>query len=194
MAPLSRTPERDLLNLIAYEQKKTRSVTDFTALTLCRGTVPTCRRVARSANVYIPVRSNVNNGSECAPLNFVMASAAFRLCGHHRGRHIALRINSSMIGTSRADFRSSCGKSLSNASDEPLESMTSVLSGSGKAGCSLRITCGIMVLRGRLDLRCVRMSKSLQVIDSHNALIQVTPPLLSLLHKFLPTVDFRLFV
>ena len=30
-----------------------------------------------------------------------------------------------------------------------------------------------MVLRGRLDLRCVRMSKSLQVIDSHNALIQV---------------------
>ena len=58
-------------------------------------------------NVYIPVRNNVNNGSECAPLNFVMASAAFRLCGHHRGRHIALRINSSMIGTSRADFRSS---------------------------------------------------------------------------------------
>ena len=30
-----------------------------------------------------------------------------------------------------------------------------------------------MVLRGRLGLRCVRMSKSLQVIDSHNALIQV---------------------
>ena len=30
-----------------------------------------------------------------------------------------------------------------------------------------------MVLRGRLDLRCVRMSKSFQVIDSHNALIQV---------------------
>ena len=97
----------------------------MTALTLCRGTVLTCRRVARSANsdfspfnVYIPVRSNVNNGSECAPLNFVMASAAFRLCGHHRGRHIALRINSSMIGTSRADFRSSCGKSLSNASNK----------------------------------------------------------------------------
>ena len=63
-------------------KKKTGSVTDSTALTLCRGTVPTCRRVARSAksdfspfNVYIPVRSNVNNGSECAPLNFVMASA-----------------------------------------------------------------------------------------------------------------------
>ena len=30
-----------------------------------------------------------------------------------------------------------------------------------------------MVLRGRLDLRCVRMSKSFQVIDSHNALIHV---------------------
>ena len=30
-----------------------------------------------------------------------------------------------------------------------------------------------MVFRGRLDLRCVRMSKSFQVIDSHNALIQV---------------------
>ena len=110
---------------MAYEQKKTRSVTDLTALTLCRGTVPTCRRIARSANsdfspfnVYIPVRSNVNNGSECGPLNFVMASAAFRLCGHHRGRHIALRINSSMIGTSRADVRSSYRKSLSNASNQ----------------------------------------------------------------------------
>ena len=115
-------------------KKKTRSVTDLTALTLCRGTVPVCRRVARSANsdfspfnVYIPVRSNVNNGSECAPLNFVMASAAFRLWRHHRDRHIALRINSSMIGTCRADFRSFCGKSLSNASNKPLESMTSVL-------------------------------------------------------------------
>ena len=146
--------------------KKTRSVTDVTTLTLCRGTVPTCRRVARSANtdfspfnVYIPVRSSVNNGSECAPLNFAMASAAFRLCGHHRGRHIALRINSSMIGTSRADFRSSCGKSLSNASNKPLESVTSVLSGSLYAGFSLRITCGIMVLRGRLDRRCARMSQ-----------------------------------
>ena len=51
--------------------------------------------------------------------NFVMASAAFRLCGHRRGRHIARRMNSSMIGTSRADFRSSCGKSLSNASNKP---------------------------------------------------------------------------
>ena len=30
-----------------------------------------------------------------------------------------------------------------------------------------------MVLRGRLDLRCVRVSKSFKVIDSHNALIQV---------------------
>ena len=30
-----------------------------------------------------------------------------------------------------------------------------------------------MVLRGRLDLGCVRMSKSFHVIDSHNALIQV---------------------
>ena len=66
-------------------------------------------------NVYIPVRSKVNDGPECAPLNFVMAPAVFRLCGHHRGRHIALRINSSMIGTSRADFRSSWGESLSNA-------------------------------------------------------------------------------
>ena len=126
MAPPSRTPERDPLNPMAYEKKKPRSVTDLTALTLCRGTVPVCRRDARSANsdfspfnVYIPVRSNVNNGSECAPLNFVMAPAAFRLCGHHRSRHIALRINSSMIGTSRADFRSSCGKSLSNASNKP---------------------------------------------------------------------------
>ena len=107
MAPPSCTPERDPLNPMAYGQK-TRSVTDLTALTLCRG------RLARSANsdvspfnLYIPVRSCVNNGSECAPLNFVMASAAFRLCGHHRGRHIALRINSSIIGTSRADFRSS---------------------------------------------------------------------------------------
>ena len=116
MVPPSRTPERDHLNPMAYEQKN-RSVTDLTALTLCCGTVPTCRRIARSANsdfwrfnVYTPVRSNVNNGSECAPLNLVMASAAFRLCGHHRGRHIALRINSSMIGTSSADFRSSCGK------------------------------------------------------------------------------------
>ena len=105
--------------------KEMRSVTDLTALTVCRGTVPVCRRVARSANsdfppfnVYIPVRGNVNNGPECAPLNFVMASAAFRLCGHHRGRHIALRINSSMIGTSRADFRSSWCKSLSNASNK----------------------------------------------------------------------------
>ena len=96
-------------------KKQVRSVTALTALTLCRGgTVPVCRRFARSANSnvspfseYIPVRSNVNNGSECAPLNFVMASAAFRLCGHHRGRHIALRMNSSMIFTSRADFRSS---------------------------------------------------------------------------------------
>ena len=136
--------ESDYNRLKANEQDvdrkrlyRIRSVTDLTALTLCRGTVPVCRRVARSANsdsspfnVYIPVRINVNNGSECAPLNFVMASAAFRLCGHHRGRHIALRINSSMIGTSRADFRSSCGKSLSNASNKPLESMTSVLSGS----------------------------------------------------------------
>ena len=137
MARPSCTPERDPLNPMAYEQKKTRSVTDLTALTLCRGAVPTCRRVARSANsdvsplnVYIPMRSKVNNGPECAPLNFVMASAAFRLCGHHRGRHIALRINSSMIGTSRGDFRSSWGKSLSNASNKPLESMTSVLSGS----------------------------------------------------------------
>ena len=136
MVPPSRTPERYHLNPMAYEQK-IRFVTDLTELIICRGTVPTCRRVARSANsdfspfnVYIPVRSNVINGPECAPLNFVMASAAFRLCGHHRGRHIALRINSSMIGTSRADVRSSCGKSLSNASNKPLESMTSVLSGS----------------------------------------------------------------
>ena len=30
-----------------------------------------------------------------------------------------------------------------------------------------------MVLRGRLDRRCVRMSKSFWVIDSHNALIQM---------------------
>ena len=37
-------------------------------------------------------------------LNFVMASAAFRWCGHHRGRHTALCMNSSMIGTSNADF------------------------------------------------------------------------------------------
>ena len=87
-------------------------------------------RIFSPFNVYIPVRSNVNNGSECAPLNFVMASAAFRLCGHHRGRHISLRINCSMIGTSRADFRSSWCKSLSNASNKPFESMTSVLSGS----------------------------------------------------------------
>ena len=72
------------LNPMADEQKKTCSVTHLTALTLCRGTVPTCRRVARSPNsffspfnVCIPVRSNVNNGSECASLNFVMASAAF---------------------------------------------------------------------------------------------------------------------
>ena len=43
---------------------------------------------ARSTNsffslfkVYIPVRHKLNNCSECAPLNFVMASAAFRLCG-----------------------------------------------------------------------------------------------------------------
>ena len=126
MAPPSRTPERDPLNPMAYEQKKVRFVTDLTPLTLCRGTVPACRRVTRSPssecspfNVYIPVRSNVNNGSECAPLNFVMASAAFRLCGHHRGRHIALRMNSSMIGTSRADFRSSWCRSLSNASKKP---------------------------------------------------------------------------
>ena len=42
MAPPSCTPERDPLNPMAYE-KKTRSVTDLTALTLCRGTVPTCR-------------------------------------------------------------------------------------------------------------------------------------------------------
>ena len=115
MANPSGTPERDPLNPMAREQK-VRSVTALTALTLCRGTVPICRRFARSANsvffrlstcTFIPLRSNVNNGSECAPLNFVMASAAFRLCGHHRGRHIALRMNSSMIGTSRADFWSS---------------------------------------------------------------------------------------
>ena len=99
MAPPSRTPERDPLNPMAYEQKKVRFVNDLTALTLCRGAVPACRRVARSAssdlslfNSCIPVRSNANNGSECALLNFVMASAAFRLCGHHRGRHIALRM------------------------------------------------------------------------------------------------------
>ena len=75
MAPPSRTPERDPLNPMEYEQKKkTRSVTDLTALTLCRGTVPACRRVARPAslifsrfNVHIPVRSNVNHGSGCAP-------------------------------------------------------------------------------------------------------------------------------
>ena len=60
-------------------------------------------------------------------LEFRHASAAFRLCGHYRGRHIALRMNSSMIGTSRADFLSSCGKSSSNASNKPLESMTSAL-------------------------------------------------------------------
>ena len=83
MAPPSCTTERDPLNPMACEKKKTRSVTDLTALTLCRGTVPTCRRVARSANsffspfnVYIPVRSNVNNGSECAPLNFVIVAKA----------------------------------------------------------------------------------------------------------------------
>ena len=58
----------------------------LTARTLCRGTVPVCRRFARSANldfspfnVYIQVRSNVNNGSGCAPLNFVMESTAFQL-------------------------------------------------------------------------------------------------------------------
>ena len=56
---------------------------------------------------FRPVRNRLNSGCECAPLNFVMASAAFRLCGHHRGRHIALRMNSSIIGTSSADSRSS---------------------------------------------------------------------------------------
>ena len=37
-------------------------------------------------SAYSPVFNRLNNGSECAPLNFVMASAAFLLCGHHRGR------------------------------------------------------------------------------------------------------------
>ena len=45
--------------------------------------------------------SHLYNGSECAPLNFVMASAAFRLCGHHRSRHVvSMESLSSEIGAS----------------------------------------------------------------------------------------------
>ena len=112
------TGKRDLLNPMAYEQKKKLAPSMIWLRSLCvvvqfqlvveLHDLPT--RFFSPFNVYIPVRSKVNNGSECAPLNFVMASAAFRLCGHHRRRHITLRINSSMIGTSSADFRSSCGK------------------------------------------------------------------------------------
>ena len=124
MAP-PHVPRKDISSIRWHMNKKTRSVTDSTALTSCVVQFQFFEELFDQPNsgffafktCTFPVRSNVNNGSECAPLNLVMASAAFRLCGHHRGRHIALR-----IGTSRADFRSSWCKSLSNASNKPLES------------------------------------------------------------------------
>ena len=107
-------------------------------LTLCRGAYPSsdfCAALAASssssgANRYIPVSISFNNGSTCAPLNLVSASAGFRLCGHHRNLPTVLFTNSSSTGTSNADFLSSLVKSLAKESNNPLLSVMNTLSGS----------------------------------------------------------------
>ena len=97
MVPPSCSPERDLLISGGTGTRKLRSVAALIALTFAPwdcSSLALTRTIGQLSLFTFQTCTpqcahSLNRGSECAPLNFVMASAAFRLCGHHRRRHIA---------------------------------------------------------------------------------------------------------